>query len=116
MSDRTNAQLLQVFRRQPRQDRIVDLILSECRLVSFEVKTPQPTLDVYEALHLLLLRHRRHSQRHSPKRFSMRAKLRAGAIAAAVTWLLLALAFGFSRELYRSRPSPFLASGPQITH
>src|SRR5215471_14686329 len=48
MSDRTNAQLLQVLRRQLRQDRIVDLILSECRLVSFEAKTPQPTLDVHE--------------------------------------------------------------------
>ena len=48
MSDRTNAQLLQVLRRQPRQDRIVDLILSECGLVSFEAKTPQPTLDVHE--------------------------------------------------------------------
>src|SRR5260370_32456920 len=48
MSDRTNAQLLQVLGRQPRQDRIVDLILSECGLVSFEAKTPQPTLDVRE--------------------------------------------------------------------
>ena len=48
MSDRTDALLLQVFRRQPRQNRIVDLILSECSLVSFEAKTPQPTLDVHE--------------------------------------------------------------------
>src|SRR6516162_2907968 len=55
MSDRTNAQILQVLRRQPRQNRIIDLILSECGLVSFEAKTPQPTLDVHEDVALAQL-------------------------------------------------------------
>ena len=48
MSDRADAQLLQVLSRQARQDRIVDLILSERGLVSFEAKTPQPIFDVHE--------------------------------------------------------------------
>src|SRR5262249_25609614 len=43
-----DAQVLQVLRRQVRQDSVVDLILSECGLVPFEAKTPQPTLDVHE--------------------------------------------------------------------
>jgi hypothetical protein len=53
MSDGT--QLRQVLSRQPRQDRIVDLILSECGLISFEAKTPQTTLDVYEEVALAKL-------------------------------------------------------------
>jgi hypothetical protein len=39
---RRYTELLQVLRRQPRQDRVVDLILAECRLILFEAKPPQP--------------------------------------------------------------------------
>jgi hypothetical protein len=48
MSDRTDAQLLQVLSRQTRQDRIIDLVFSEYGPVSFEAETPQPNLDVRE--------------------------------------------------------------------
>jgi hypothetical protein len=35
-----------VLRRQVRQDRVVDLVLAECRLVPFEAKAPQPIPEV----------------------------------------------------------------------
>ena len=47
MPDKTDAQILQVVCRQGRQDRLVDLIFAECRLVPFEAKAPQPTPDVH---------------------------------------------------------------------
>src|SRR5262249_46995247 len=47
MSDNTDAQILQVVCRQTRQDRLVDLIFAECRLIPFEAKAPQPTPDVH---------------------------------------------------------------------
>jgi len=47
MSDNTDAQILQVVCRQTRQDRLVDLIFAECRLILFETKAPQPTPDVH---------------------------------------------------------------------
>src|SRR4029077_13625777 len=47
MSDKSDAKILQVLSRQPRQDRVVDLILAEGRLILFETKLPQPTSDVH---------------------------------------------------------------------
>src|ERR1700749_5123399 len=49
MSDKSDAKILQVLSRQPRQDRVVDLILPEGRLILFEAKLPQPTSDVHGA-------------------------------------------------------------------
>ena len=47
MPDKSDTKVLQVLRRQTRQDRVVDLILAECRLILFEAKPPQPTSDVH---------------------------------------------------------------------
>src|SRR5262245_49634781 len=47
MPDNTDAQILQVVCRQGRQDRLVNLIFAECRLVPFEAKAPQPTSNVH---------------------------------------------------------------------
>jgi hypothetical protein len=47
MPDKYDAKILQVLRRQTRQDRVVDLMLAECRLIFFEAKPPQPTHDVH---------------------------------------------------------------------
>jgi hypothetical protein len=47
MPDKSDTKILQVLRRQTRQDRPVDLILAECRLILFEAKPPQPTSDVH---------------------------------------------------------------------
>jgi hypothetical protein len=48
MPDNSDTKVLQVLRGQARQDRVVDLILAECRLVSFEAEPPQPTSDVHD--------------------------------------------------------------------
>jgi putative SOS response-associated peptidase YedK len=45
---RSNAKLLQVLRRQLRQDHFVDLIFAECRLVLCEAKAPQPSHNVHD--------------------------------------------------------------------
>ena len=47
MSDKSDTKILQVLRRQTRQDRVVDLILAECCLILFEAKPPQPISDVH---------------------------------------------------------------------
>jgi len=47
MPQRRDAKLLQVIRRQARQDRLVNLVLAECRLVSFETEAPQPASEVH---------------------------------------------------------------------
>jgi hypothetical protein len=47
MPDKRYSKILQILRRQTRQDSVVDLILAECRLIFFEAKTPQPTRDVH---------------------------------------------------------------------
>ena len=49
MTDRTNADFLQVLLREAREDPLAYLVLSECRLVSFEAKAPQPNRDVHVA-------------------------------------------------------------------
>jgi hypothetical protein len=46
--DNNYAKILQVLRRQARQDRVVDLVLAECRLVPFEAKAPQPTPEIHD--------------------------------------------------------------------
>src|ERR1700739_321755 len=47
--DKSDAKLLQVLRRQPRQDAVVDLIIAECCLILFEAKPPQPTSEIHGA-------------------------------------------------------------------
>jgi hypothetical protein len=44
--ERRDAKFLQVLSRQARKNRLVDLVLAECRLIPFEAKAPQPTPDV----------------------------------------------------------------------
>jgi hypothetical protein len=44
--DDTDAQILQVLRRQVRQYRLIDLVFAESGLVPFKAKAPQPTVDV----------------------------------------------------------------------
>src|SRR5262245_58135430 len=51
MPDKSDTKILQVLCRQTRQDRVVDLILAECRLIFFEAKPPQPTSDVHDHTH-----------------------------------------------------------------
>ena len=43
MPDDTDAKILQVLRRKVRQDRLVNLVLAEYRLILFEAEAPQPT-------------------------------------------------------------------------
>jgi hypothetical protein len=47
LSDKSDAKVLQIFRRQTRQDRVVDLIFAEGRLIFFEAEFPQPISDVH---------------------------------------------------------------------
>ena len=47
MPNNGDAKILQVLRRQSRQDRVVDLVVAECRLVLFEAEPPQPTSDIH---------------------------------------------------------------------
>ncbi len=47
MTDRTNADFLQVLLREAREDPFVNLVLAEGPLVSFEAKAPQPKQDVH---------------------------------------------------------------------
>jgi hypothetical protein len=47
MPDNTDAKVLQILRREVRQDRIVDRVVAECRLILFEAEAPQPTPEVH---------------------------------------------------------------------
>ena len=46
--ERRDAKLLQVLGRQARKDRLVYLVLAECRLVLPEAQAPQPDHNVHE--------------------------------------------------------------------
>ena len=46
MPDNSDTKVLQVLRRQVGQDLLADCILTECRLILFKAKLPQPTSDV----------------------------------------------------------------------
>ena len=46
-----DAKLLQVLVRQARENRLVYLILAECRLVLSEAQAPQPDHDVHDGAH-----------------------------------------------------------------
>ncbi len=48
MTNRPNADFLQVLLRQARQDRLVYLVHAEGPLVPFEAKAPQPTPEVHD--------------------------------------------------------------------
>ena len=48
MTDRTNADFLQVLSSQARQDPFVDFVVAECRLVFFEAQAPQPDHNVHD--------------------------------------------------------------------
>jgi hypothetical protein len=49
MPDRPDAKLLQVLRRQTREDGVIDVILAERRLIFFKAKSPQPNSDLHGA-------------------------------------------------------------------
>ena len=57
VTDRTNADFLQVLLREARQDPLVYLVIAECRLVSFEAQAPQPTSDVHRGAPVRLALH-----------------------------------------------------------
>ena len=48
MPERRNAKLLQVFRRQARKNRLINLILAERSLILSKAKAPQPNYDVHD--------------------------------------------------------------------
>ena len=48
MPERGDAKLLQVLRRQARKNRLVYLVLAECRLVLPEAQAPQPDHNVHD--------------------------------------------------------------------
>jgi hypothetical protein len=50
VTDRTNAYFLQVVLRKARENPLANLVLAECRLISFEAKPPQPISDVHGLL------------------------------------------------------------------
>src|SRR5271166_2109585 len=47
LSEITDPQILQVLRRQVRQDRLVDLVLAESYLIPFEAQAPQPACKIH---------------------------------------------------------------------
>ena len=47
MAESLDAKLLEVLRRQARQNLLVDLVLAERGLIPFETKAPQPFSDVH---------------------------------------------------------------------
>ena len=47
VSDQSDTEIFQVFCRQARQDRVVDRVVAECRLILSEVKASQPTSNVH---------------------------------------------------------------------
>ena len=51
MTNRTNADFLQVLLGQVREDPFVDLVVAESRLVFFEAQAPQPDHDVHDGAH-----------------------------------------------------------------
>ena len=48
MTNRTDAKLLQVLRRQARKNRLVYLVFAERSLILSEAKAPQPDHDVHD--------------------------------------------------------------------
>jgi hypothetical protein len=48
MTDNSDTEVLQVLRRQAQQDRVVDCVLAECRLILFEAEAPQPTSKIHD--------------------------------------------------------------------
>src|SRR5277367_7162241 len=51
MTDRTNADFLQVLLGQVREDPFVDLVVAESRLVFFEAQAPQPDHHIHQGAH-----------------------------------------------------------------
>ena len=51
MPNRRDAKLLQVLVRQARENRLVYLILAECRLILPEAQAPQPDHNVHDGAH-----------------------------------------------------------------
>src|SRR6516162_5184939 len=51
VTDCSDAKLLQDLVRQARQDRLVNLILAECRLILPEAQAPQPDHNVHDGPH-----------------------------------------------------------------
>ena len=51
MPQRRDAKLLQVFSRQARKDRFVNLVFAERSLILSEAQAPQPDHDVHDGAH-----------------------------------------------------------------
>jgi hypothetical protein len=51
MPDGTDADFLQVLLGEVREDRLVDFVIAECRLVFFETQAPQPDRNVHDGAH-----------------------------------------------------------------
>jgi hypothetical protein len=51
MTNRTNADFLEVLLGQVRENPLVDLVVAECRLVFFEAQAPQPDHHVHDGAH-----------------------------------------------------------------
>jgi len=66
VSDRTNANFLQVLLRKARKDPLVYLVVSECRLISFEAQAPQPNRDVHGGVLTLPGEHDRRDEAPCP--------------------------------------------------
>ena len=50
VADDANAQILQVLRRQVRENLLGDLVLAERRLIPFEAQAPQPIPDIHDGV------------------------------------------------------------------
>ena len=48
MAQRRDAKLLQVLGRQVREDRLVNVVIAECRLILPEAQAPQPDHNVHD--------------------------------------------------------------------
>jgi hypothetical protein len=55
MTNTPYAEVLQVFCRQARQNRIVDVVLPEGGLVLFETEAPQPSAEVHDSVLIWLM-------------------------------------------------------------
>ena len=55
MTNTPYAEVLQVFCRQARQDRIVDVVLPERGLVLLETEAPQPSVEVHDSVLIWLM-------------------------------------------------------------
>ncbi len=79
MPDDADAHILKVFRRQLRQNVLVDLVLAEYRLIPLEAEAPQPTAEVHVSPQIpSLARQSSSTQNNLSRVMSNRASLACG--------------------------------------